>query len=67
MTLRVYRSLSSAMVPLSPAVISRRLKLGKEDPARVGERRGLSADTGPAGRWCGFTAPASARCWRRRR
>ena len=49
MTLRVYRKLSSAMVPLSPALISRRLKLGKEDPARVGERRGLSADVRPAG------------------
>src|SRR5438094_5360866 len=49
MTLRVYRSLSSAMVPLSPALISRRLSLGKEDPARVGERRGMSADVRPAG------------------
>src|SRR3954452_20854512 len=49
MTLRVYRKLSSAMVPLSPALISRRLKLGKEDPARVGERRGLSTDIRPAG------------------
>ena len=49
MTLRVYRSLSSAMVPLSPALINRRLKLGKEDPARVGERRGVSADVRPVG------------------
>jgi 3-deoxy-D-manno-octulosonic-acid transferase len=49
MTLRVYRSLSSAMVPLSIAVINRRLKRGKEDPARVGERRGLSADVRPTG------------------
>jgi 3-deoxy-D-manno-octulosonic-acid transferase len=49
MTLRVYRSLSSAMVPLAPALINRRLKLGKEDPARVGERRGMSADVRPAG------------------
>ncbi len=49
MTLRVYRKLSSAMVPLSPALISRRLKLGKEDPARVGERRGVSADVRPIG------------------
>ena len=49
MTLRVYRRLSSAMVPLSPALIKRRLKLGKEDPARVGERRGISADVRPAG------------------
>lgn len=49
MTLRVYRKLSSAMVPLSPALINRRLKLGKEDPARVGERRGMSDDVRPAG------------------
>src|ERR1700710_3147584 len=49
MTLRVYRKLSSALVPLSPALINRRLKLGKEDPARVGERRGVSADVRPAG------------------
>ena len=49
MTLRVYRKLSFAMVPLSPVLINRRLKVGKEDPARVGERRGLSADVRPAG------------------
>ncbi len=49
MTLRVYRKLSSAMVPLSPALINRRLRMGKEDPARVGERRGLSADIRPVG------------------
>lgn len=49
MTLRVYRKLSSAMVPLAPALIKRRLKLGKEDPARVNERRGVSADVRPAG------------------
>src|SRR5436190_7958719 len=49
MTLRVYRKLSSAMVPLAPALISRRLKLGKEDPARIGERRGVSADVRPLG------------------
>ena len=49
MTLRVYRKLSFAMVPLAPALIKRRLKQGKEDPARVGERRGLSLDTRPHG------------------
>ncbi|MCA1456252.1 3-deoxy-D-manno-octulosonic acid transferase [Bradyrhizobium sp. BRP22] len=49
MTLRVYQRLSSAMVPLAPALIRRRLKLGKEDPARVGERRGVSADVRPPG------------------
>src|SRR5712672_153942 len=49
MTLRVYRKLSSAIVPLAPALINRRLKLGKEDPERVGERRGVSADVRPVG------------------
>ncbi len=49
MTLRVYRKLSFAMVPLAPALIKRRLKLGKEDPARVGERRGMSDDVRPHG------------------
>ena len=49
MTLRVYRKLSSAMMPLAPALIKRRLKQGKEDPARVGERRGMSADIRPHG------------------
>jgi 3-deoxy-D-manno-octulosonic-acid transferase len=49
MTLRMYRRLSSAVVPLAPALIRRRLKQGKEDPARVGERRGLSEDVRPLG------------------
>src|SRR6202050_4476364 len=49
MTLRVYRRLSTAMVPLAPALIKRRLKLGKEDPARIAERRGLTRDPRPSG------------------
>jgi len=49
MTLRVYRKLSFAIVPLAPALIKRRLKQGKEDPARVGERRGMSRDVRPHG------------------
>ncbi|QWG17618.1 3-deoxy-D-manno-octulosonic acid transferase [Bradyrhizobium sediminis] len=48
-TLRVYRKLSSAVVPLAPALIKRRLKQGKEDPARIGERRGMSKDVRPHG------------------
>ena len=47
--LRIYQRLSTAVVPLAPALIRRRLKQGKEDPARVGERRGLSQDVRPAG------------------
>jgi 3-deoxy-D-manno-octulosonic-acid transferase len=49
MTLRFYRRLSTAVVPLSPALIKRRLKQGKEDPARIGERRGISQDVRPHG------------------
>jgi 3-deoxy-D-manno-octulosonic-acid transferase len=49
MTLRLYRRLSSAVVPLAPALIRRRLKLGKEDPARIAERRGLSHNVRPRG------------------
>ena len=49
MTLRLYRKLSSAVVPLTPALINRRLKKGKEDPERIGERRGMSRDLRPAG------------------
>jgi 3-deoxy-D-manno-octulosonic-acid transferase len=49
MTLRLYQKLSAAVVPLAPALIKRRLKQGKEDPARVSERRGMSRDTRPHG------------------
>src|SRR6201995_791436 len=49
MTLRVYRKRSSAVVPLAPALINRRLKKGKEDPERIGERRGLTHDQRPPG------------------
>ena len=49
MTLRVYRKLSAAAAPLAPALINRRLKQGKEDPARIGERRGIARDPRPQG------------------
>jgi 3-deoxy-D-manno-octulosonic-acid transferase len=49
MTLRVYRALSSIVVPLAPVLIKRRLKQGKEDPARIGERRGISRHIRPHG------------------
>jgi 3-deoxy-D-manno-octulosonic-acid transferase len=48
-TLRVYQKLSSAVVPLAPALIKRRLRQGKEDPARIDERRGISQDIRPPG------------------
>ncbi|NEW88892.1 3-deoxy-D-manno-octulosonic acid transferase [Rhodopseudomonas sp. WA056] len=49
MTLRAYRRLTAAAAPLASLWIGRRLKQGKEDPARVGERRGLSNDARPRG------------------
>jgi 3-deoxy-D-manno-octulosonic-acid transferase len=49
MTLRVYRTLSSVVVPLASVLIKRRLKQGKEDPARIGERRGMSRVIRPHG------------------
>ena len=49
MTLRLYRKLSAAAAPLVPALIRQRLKQGKEDPARVGERRGIARDPRPPG------------------
>jgi 3-deoxy-D-manno-octulosonic-acid transferase len=48
-TLRVYQKLSAAVVPLAPALIKRRLKQGKEDPARIGERRGVTRGIRPHG------------------
>ncbi|MEA2940925.1 MAG: 3-deoxy-D-manno-octulosonic-acid transferase [Bradyrhizobium sp.] len=49
MTLRLYRKLSAVAVPLAPVLIRRRLKQGKEDPARVNERRGVTGDIRPHG------------------
>ena len=49
LTLRAYRKLSSAAMPLASVLIRRRLAQGKEDPARVGERRGFSDKSRPLG------------------
>jgi 3-deoxy-D-manno-octulosonic-acid transferase len=49
MTLRLYRTLSFAAVPLAPVLIRQRLKQGKEDSARINERRGMTADIRPHG------------------
>ncbi|WP_439926043.1 3-deoxy-D-manno-octulosonic acid transferase [Nitrobacter sp. JJSN] len=48
-TLRFYSRLSAAAAPLTPALLKRRLKLGKEDPARIDERRGITRQLRPAG------------------
>jgi 3-deoxy-D-manno-octulosonic-acid transferase len=49
MSLRVYRTLSAAAVPLAPLLIKRRLQQGKEDSARIDERRGMTSDVRPHG------------------
>jgi 3-deoxy-D-manno-octulosonic-acid transferase len=49
LTLRVYRSLSTVATPLVGALVKHRLKHGKEDEARVGERKGLSETERPPG------------------
>ncbi|NVN85140.1 MAG: 3-deoxy-D-manno-octulosonic acid transferase [Rhodopseudomonas sp.] len=48
-TLRAYQRLSAAAAPLASVLIGRRLKYGKEDPARVNERRGISNTARPPG------------------
>src|SRR4051812_36408850 len=48
-TLRLYRWLMTAAAPLLPLLLSYRLKRGKEDPARLGERRGETGIARPAG------------------
>jgi 3-deoxy-D-manno-octulosonic-acid transferase len=49
MTLRVYQTLSAVAAPFASALIKRRLKQGKEDPARSAERRGITRDPRPHG------------------
>jgi 3-deoxy-D-manno-octulosonic-acid transferase len=49
LTLRVDQKLSAAAMPLTPVLVKRRMKQGKEDPARIGERRGVSRDIRPHG------------------
>ena len=48
-TLRAYRLLTSAALPLVPRLIARRVKRGKEHPARIGERRGETSVVRPPG------------------
>jgi 3-deoxy-D-manno-octulosonic-acid transferase len=49
LTLRGYRRLASAATPLTSILLAKRLKRGKEHPARIGERRGETAVPRPAG------------------
>jgi 3-deoxy-D-manno-octulosonic-acid transferase len=48
-TLRAYRRLSALATPLTGALIQRRLKRGKEDLQRLGERRGIASVARPRG------------------
>ncbi len=49
MTLQLYRRASALAAPLVGPVVGRRLKQGKEDPARLGERRGIASMARPDG------------------
>ena len=49
LALRSYRLLSAALVPLAPALLSHRLRRGKEHPARLKERYGHSEIRRPPG------------------
>jgi 3-deoxy-D-manno-octulosonic-acid transferase len=49
LTLHAYRLLTALLSPLAPALISRRLKHGKENPARLDERYGRSKLVRPRG------------------
>jgi len=48
-TLRLYRTASALAAPLAGALAARRLKRGKEDPERIGERRGIAGLARPPG------------------
>jgi len=47
--LRAYQLLSTLATPLAPTLLARRLKRGKEDPARLDERYGASRIDRPRG------------------
>ena len=47
--LRAYRLLAAAAAPLAPLLLARRLKRGKENGARLNERRGDSRTPRPRG------------------
>lgn len=49
LTLRAYRKLSAMATPVTGLLLSRRLRQGKEDVLRVGERRGFAGVDRPNG------------------
>ena len=50
LSLYAYRLLTALGTPLAGPFLSMRLKRGKEDPRRIGERRGRPGLARPAGR-----------------
>jgi 3-deoxy-D-manno-octulosonic-acid transferase len=44
-----YRALTQILSPAAPLLMRQRLKVGKEDPARLGERRGFASIARPEG------------------
>ncbi|HZU90526.1 MAG TPA: glycosyltransferase N-terminal domain-containing protein, partial [Stellaceae bacterium] len=46
---RFYRVLTRLLTPLAPALLQWRARRGKEDPQRIGERRGIPGRPRPAG------------------
>ena len=59
-TLRGYRMLTRALTPFAPLILKHRMKRGKEDPARLIERRGRTQVARPDG-------PVDLGAWRERR
>jgi 3-deoxy-D-manno-octulosonic-acid transferase len=49
LALRVYQFASFAAAPAAPQLLARRVRHGKENPARLPERRGEASKTRPAG------------------
>lgn len=47
--IRLYREMTRWMSPLAGSILNRRLKLEKEDPARMQERRGIASIERPQG------------------
>jgi len=47
--LALYHAAAGRLAPLGPAVLARRARRGKEDPARVGERLGRASEPRPKG------------------
>ena len=49
LSLRAYGAATGALRPLADALLQRRLRAGKEDPDRIGERKGIAGRPRPEG------------------